>query len=398
MELSSEQLSEIAAARDAACAAIAQAQDEKALEAARVEYLGKSGKVSALRKSIGKLPPELKKPFGEAVNDAVAAVEAALGARKDGLARARLEAELSGPRLDVTLPGRPVRRGRRHPLSQTLEDMIAVFKGMGFSVASGPEVELDFYNFESLNFPKDHPARDMQDTFFVDDSALPKGAVPPGEVLLRTHTSPVQVRTMLAQPPPVRVIAPGRVYRVDSDQTHSPMFHQIECLYVDRGVTFAELKGTLDAFVRGFFGGDMKTRFRPSYFPFTEPSAEVDISCVICGGTGRAPAQRPAHLAAPAPDPLRPTESIGVTPSGEAGVAGKSAEGPLCRVCKGTGWLEVLGAGMVHPNVFRSAGYDPDEVSGFAFGLGVERIAMLRYGIDDLRLLFENDARFLAQF
>ncbi|WP_373048491.1 phenylalanine--tRNA ligase subunit alpha [Vulgatibacter sp.] len=398
MELTSEQLSEIAAARDAALAAIERAEDEKALEAARVEYLGKSGSVSALRKSIGKLPPQLKKPFGEAVNDAVAAVEGALTARKDALGRAKLEAELAGPRIDVTLPGRAVRRGRRHPLSQTLEDMIAVFTRMGFSVASGPEVELDYYNFEALNFPKDHPARDMQDTFFVDDSVLPPGTVPPGEVLLRTHTSPVQVRTMLGKQPPVRVIAPGRVYRCDSDQTHSPMFHQIECLYVDRGVTFAELKGTLDAFVKGFFGGDMKTRFRPSYFPFTEPSAEVDISCVICGGTGRAPAQRAERmkLAVPAPDPLRPTESIGVPPAGEA--AGKGAEGQMCRVCKGTGWLEVLGAGMVHPNVFESAGYDPDEFSGFAFGLGVERIAMLRYGIDDLRLLFENDARFLAQF
>ena len=276
--------------------------------------------------------------------------------------------------------------------------MIEVFTRMGFSVASGPEVELDYYNFEALNFPKDHPARDMQDTFFVDDSVLPPGTVPPGEVLLRTHTSPVQVRTMLKERPPVRIIAPGRVYRCDSDQTHSPMFHQIEGLYVDRGVTFAELKGTLDAFVRGLLGEDMKTRFRPSYFPFTEPSAEVDVSCVICRGTGRAPAQRLGKLAVPAPDPLRPTESIGVTPEGEPAQAVKSAEGPMCRVCKGTGWLEVLGAGMVHPNVFASAGYDPDEYTGFAFGLGVERIAMLRYGIDDLRLLFENDARFLAWF
>lgn len=387
MELSAEQQAEIAAARDAALQAIGQAGDEKALEAARVEYLGKSGSVSALRRSIGKLPGPLKKPFGEAVNEAIQAVEAALDERLREIAEAKLQAELTGPKIDVTLPGRKSPRGRRHPLTQTLDDMIQVFTRMGFSVASGPEVELDYYNFEALNFPKDHPARDMQDTFFVDDSTLPLGSVPPGELLLRTHTSPVQVRTMLGQKPPVRVIAPGRVYRCDSDQTHSPMFHQIECLYVDRNVTFADLKGTLDEFVKGFFGGEQRTRFRPSFFPFTEPSAEVDISCVICGGTGHADS-RLKKLAVPAPDPLRPDTSG----APQAGV------GPMCRVCKGTGWLEVLGAGMVDPAVFEGAGYDPDQVSGFAFGLGVERIAMLRYGIDDLRLLFENDARFLAQF
>jgi len=390
MELSPEQRAEIDAARAAALAAIAAAADEDALEKARVEFLGKSGQVSVLRRSIGKLPPEAKKTFGEAVNAVVGAVEEALEARRAGIEAERLKAELEGPRLDVTLPGRPVDLGRRHPLSQTMEDLVSILVRMGFSVERGPEVELDYYNFEALNFPKNHPARDMQDTFFVDDSVLPVGAVPPGELLLRTHTSPVQVRTMLGTKPPVRIVAPGRVYRCDSDQTHSPMFHQIEGLYVDRGVTFAELKGTLDELVRTFFGKEVRTRFRPSFFPFTEPSAEVDVSCVICGGSGRARGTHALRLAVPAPDPLRPTESVG-EPAAQGG-------GEPCRVCKATGWLEVLGAGMVHPAVFESVGYDPEQVTGFAFGMGVERIAMLRYGIDDLRLLFENDARFLAQF
>ncbi len=359
--LSEAQRAEIAAVRDAALAAIGAADDEKAVEAARVEQLGKSGKVSQLRRNIGKLPAELKPVYGEAVNEALAAVESALEARRTALQRAKLDAELAGPRLDVTLPGRPVPRGRRHPVTRTLDDMVEIFARMGFQVASGPEVELDFYNFEALAMPKEHSARDMQDTFYVDDSVLPEGAVPPGELVLRTHTSPVQIRTMLAERPPVRIVAPGRVYRCDSDQTHTPMFHQVEGLSVDRGVTFAELKGTLDEFVKALFGSAMRTRFRPSYFPFTEPSAEVDISCVICGGTG------------------------------------KLAGGP-CRVCKTTGWLEVGGAGMVDPEVFRHVGYDPEEVTGFAFGMGVDRLAMLRYGIDDLRAMFENDVRFLAQF
>ncbi len=391
MELSPEQLATIRAAGDAALAAIDAAADEQGLEAARVEFLGKSGQISLLRRSIGKVPPQQKKPFGEAVNGVVAEVESALEARSRRLADAKLEAELRGPRLDVSLPGRPLDHGRRHPLSQTMEELVAILGRMGFAVKSGPEVELDYYNFESLNFPKDHPARDMQDTFFVDDSLLPGGSVPPGEILLRTHTSPVQVRTMLGSRPPVRIIAPGRVYRCDSDQTHSPMFHQIEGLYVDRHVTFAELKGTLDELVRTFFGSEVRTRFRPSFFPFTEPSAEVDISCVICSGTGRARGAPALHLAAPSPDPLRPDASLGA-PAAEDG------RGDPCRVCKATGWLEILGAGMVHPAVFESVGYDPEQYTGFAFGMGVERIAMLRYGIDDLRLLFENDARFLAQF
>jgi phenylalanyl-tRNA synthetase alpha chain len=225
---------------------------------------------------------------------------------------------------------------------------------MGYEIATGPEIELDYYNFEALNFPPDHPARDMQDTFQIDDSNLDCGA-PPGSVLLRTHTSPVQARTMLAQKPPVRIICPGKVYRCDSDLTHTPMFHQVEGLLVDEQVTFAELKGTLLAFAQAFFGADVKIRLRPSFFPFTEPSAEVDVSCFLCHGKG-------------------------------------------CRVCKSTGWLEVLGAGMVHPNVFKAAGYDPEKVTGFAFGMGVERLSMLRFGMDDLRTLFENDDRFLAQF
>jgi len=390
MSLSSEQRARIEAAKDEALAEIAKANDEEALERARVSALGKSGSISGLRRTIGKLPHEERKPFGEAVNEAIAAVEAALSSRKDELARKKLEEELSGPRLDLTLPGRPARLGRRHPITRTICDLVEVLGRMGFEVAQGPEVELDYYNFEALNFPKDHPARDMQDTFFVDEGSISGGEFPPGSVLLRTHTSPVQVRTMLGRKPPLRIVVPGRVYRCDSDQTHSPMFHQIEGLYVDRKVSFAELKGTLAEVAKGIFGPEVRTRFRPSFFPFTEPSAEVDVSCVICGGTGRSAAPD-LHLAAPAPDPLRPEESIG-TP------AVPPADGAVCRVCKGTGWLEILGAGMVDPEVFRHAGYDPDAVSGFAFGMGVERIAMLRYGIDDLRLLFENDSRFLAQF
>jgi phenylalanyl-tRNA synthetase alpha chain len=361
MELSAEQRSEIAGARGAALAEIAAAPGERELEAARVTWLGKSGKVSQLRRNIGKLTGPLKAAYGEAVNEAVAAVESALEARRSELEQGRLHAELSGARLDVTLPGRRRWAGHRHPISRTFEDLLEIFARLGFSAYQGPEVELDFYNFEALAMPKDHPARDMQDTFYVDERVLPEGAVPPGELVLRTHTSPMQVRTMLARRPPLRAVMPGRVYRVDSDQTHSPMFHQIEGLHVDRGVTFAELKGTLDEFARALFGPNVRTRFRPSYFPFTEPSAEVDVSCVSCAGTGR------------------------------------TAAGG-CRVCKGTGFLEVLGAGMVDPDVFASVGYDPEELSGFAFGLGVERIAMLRYGVDDLRLFFENDVRFLSQF
>jgi phenylalanyl-tRNA synthetase alpha chain len=260
------------------------------------------------------------------------------------LRNARKEESLQKERIDVTLPGRRRPTGSKHPITLVTEEITEIFAGLGFQVAEGPEIELDYYNFETLNFPKDHPARDMQDTFFIDDN-----------ILLRTHTSPVQVRTMLKHAPPVRIIAPGTVYRCDSDATHSPMFHQVEGLMVDHGITFGDLKGILTIFVNQFFGKGIGVRLRPSFFPFTEPSAEVDIACVICKGKG-------------------------------------------CRVCKNSGWLEILGAGMVDPEVYRHVHYDPETISGFAFGMGIERIAMLKYGINDMRLLFENDLRFLRQF
>ncbi len=341
----------LSALADAARQEIGSAKDAASVEALRVKYLGKKGELSAVLGGMGKLPPEERRALGEVANRVKAELEALLQAAVGRAEAEKLEAELRGPKTDVTLPGRQVAPGHRHPVTRTMEDIVGIFRRLGFEVAHGPEIEQDWYNFESLNFPHDHPARDMQDTFFVDASWVRSTA----PVLLRTHTSPVQIRAMLGQQAPVRVVAPGRVYRRDSDITHSPMFHQVEGLLVDEGVTFAELKGTLDGFSRAFFGAGTKTRFRPSFFPFTEPSAEVDVTCVLCEGRG-------------------------------------------CRVCKMTGWLEVLGAGMVHPNVFRSAGHDPERVTGYAFGMGVERLAMLRYGIDDLRTLFENDVRFLSQF
>ncbi len=331
---------------------ISKAQNAQQLEALKARFLGKKGELSSILSSMGKLAPEERKAIGEATNTVKAEVEQFLEQAQVRLADAALEEELKGAKLDVTLPGRAGAFGRRHPVSQTLEDIVRVFSRLGFEIYSGPEIELDWYNFEALNVPADHPARDMQDTFYVEGTWLPKGV---GPVVLRTHTSPVQIRTMLAHKPPLRGVMAGRVYRKDSDQTHTPMFHQVEGLLVDEKVTFAELKGTLAAFAKAFFGASTKTRFRPSFFPFTEPSAEVDVSCVFCGGKG-------------------------------------------CRVCKQTGWLEVLGSGMVHPNVFEHASYDATKVTGFAFGMGVEWLAMLRYGIDDLRTMFENDARFLAQF
>jgi phenylalanyl-tRNA synthetase alpha chain len=324
----------------------------EAVEQARVKYLGKKGELSAVLGGMGKLAPEQRKEVGAIANKVKGEIEQLLEQAVHRAEDAKLDAELKGPKLDVTLPGRARVPGRRHPVSQTMEDIVSTFRRLGFEVAQGPEIELDFFNFEALNIPADHPARDMQDTFYVEDAFLPKGT---GPALLRTHTSPVQIRLMQSQPPPIRHVMPGRVYRKDSDVTHTPMFHQVEGLLVDREVSFAELKGTLDAFAKAFFGSDVKTRFRPSFFPFTEPSAEVDVSCVMCGGKG-------------------------------------------CRICKQSGWLEVLGSGMVHPNVFKSAGYDPAEFTGFAFGMGVERLAMLRHKVDDLRTLFENDHRFLAQF
>jgi phenylalanyl-tRNA synthetase alpha chain len=320
------------------------AQSVTELEQLRVRFLGRQGELTQLLRSLGKLPPDERPLVGAAANEAKRELEALLDAR---LAEAR-DAERASARrqqrLDLTLPGRRPPVGAVHPLTRVHDEIVTIFIGLGFSVAEGPEIETDYYNFEALNFPPDHPARDMQDTFFL-----------PGDRLLRTHTSPVQIRTMQAQRPPVRIICPGTVYRRDADITHSPMFTQVEGLAVDRHVTMGDLKGTLELFAREMFGPRSRIRFRPSFFPFTEPSAEVDVLCFLCGGEG-------------------------------------------CRVCSQSGWLEILGSGMVHPQVLRNVGYDPDEVTGWAFGMGVERIAMLKYGIDDIRLFFENDLRFLRQF
>ncbi len=289
--------------------------------------------------------------MGAAVNAARDEIEGLLGARQKALAREGLEAELRAPPLDVTLPGRrPDAAGRRHPVSAALDDLVEILARMGYEVAEGPEVELDYYNFEALNMPPDHPARDMQDTFYV----ATEGHGPTAPTVLRTHTSPVQIRSMLGRRPPLRICSPGKVYRRDDDPTHSPMFHQIEVLCVDRDVTLGDLKGTLAEFVRAFFGEGFRIRLRPSYFPFVEPGAEVDVTCTFCLGKG-------------------------------------------CRTCKGSGFVEVLGAGLVHPRVLRNVGYDPEEVSGFAFGCGIDRLAMLRSGVDDLRHFFEGDLRFLEQ-
>jgi len=362
----------------AARAAIGAAEDEKALEELRVRYLGKKGELSAVLRGMGQLAAEERPRVGEVANRVRDEVEAALAAARARIADARLEAELRGPPIDVTLEGRrPLPRGHRHPLTRAAEEITGIFARLGYEVASGPEIELDWYNFEALNIPAEHPARDMQDTFYVDEESLlaggpeeaappgaplARGAWQPGSVLLRTHTSPVQIRAMRRiGKPPVRIICPGRVYRSDYDQTHSPMFHQVEGLCVDERITFADLKGTLAAFARAYFGPGTRTRFRPSYFPFVEPGAEVDVSCTICGGTGR-------------------------------------KDGKRCSTCKESGWLEVLGSGMVHPRVLENGGIDPARCTGFAFGMGVERMAMLKYGIDDLRLFFDNDLRFLQQF
>jgi phenylalanyl-tRNA synthetase alpha chain len=359
--------------------AVASAGDERALEDLRVRYLGKKGEISAVLRGMGALSADERPRVGEVANRVRDEVEALLAAARRRVEDARLDAELRGPPIDVTLPGRSLLpRGHRHPVTRAAEDIAAIFARLGYEVASGPEIELDWYNFEALNIPPDHPARDMQDTFYVDEETLHEG-VPRGGVVLRTHTSPVQIRAMKRiGRPPVRVICPGRVYRSDYDQTHSPMFHQVEGLCVDEGITFADLKGTLAAFARAFFGPGTRTRFRPSYFPFVEPGAEVDVSCSICGGTGRIPIS-----------------------SGARELRGGGASGPAsrrCGTCKETGWLEILGAGMVHPKVLENGGIDPSRYSGFAFGMGVERPAMLRHGIDDLRLFFENDLRFLSQF
>lgn len=323
---------------------IAQAQDSAVLEQLRVKYLGKKGVLTEYLKSVGGLAPELRPQAGQAVNQIKETVNQALAARLTVLEDAELEARLGSETLDVTLPGRGQVTGGLHPVTRTLQRIEAMFAQLGFETAEGPEIEDDYHNFEALNIPAHHPARAMHDTFYFD-----------AHTLLRTHTSPVQVHVMEHRSPPLRIIAPGRVYRRDSDLTHTPMFHQVEGFMVDEQISFADLKGLLDTFLRSFFEQDLKTRFRPSYFPFTEPSAEVDIACVMCNGAG-------------------------------------------CRVCKQTGWLEVLGCGMVHPNVFSHVGIDNERYTGVAFGMGVERLAMLRYGVNDLRLFFENDLRFLKQF
>lgn len=329
-----------ALAKISGCTSLQELQD------VRVAYLGKKGAVTALLKGLGKLDKEERPKMGAMVNTVREALEAELSNVQAGLEAKALQARLDSERIDITLPGRTRRQGHLHPLTKVNEMIESFFMKMGYTVAEGPEIESDYYNFECLNLPADHPARDMQDSFYITDS-----------VLLRTHTSPVQARTLQSHEPnsPVRMIAPGKVYRWDYDATHSPVFHQVEGLVVDKGITFADLKGTLELFLRHIFGNDTKVRFRTSFFPFTEPSAEVDISCCMCGGEG-------------------------------------------CRMCSHTGWLEILGCGMVHPNVLRLNGYDTDKVSGFAFGMGVERIAMLLYGINDLRLFYEDDMRFLKQF
>lgn len=343
----------LTALTEAALKLVQDAQDLQALDRVRVEYLGKKGLISAQMKNLGKLSPEDRPAAGAKINSARDQVQEAISARRAGLERAAIDARLAEETVDVTLPGRGEHdSGGLHPVTRTLERIEAIFSAAGYRVAEGPEIEDDYHNFEALNIPAHHPARAMHDTFYVDDSAFAK----PGQAfVLRTHTSPVQVRVMESTQPPIRIICPGRVYRCDSDLTHTPMFHQVEGLVVDQGISFADLKGTVDEFLKSFFEADVPVRFRPSYFPFTEPSAEVDIGCTQCGGEG-------------------------------------------CRVCKNTGWLEIMGCGMVHPAVLEASGVDSERYSGFAFGLGVERMAMLRYGVNDLRMFFDNDLRFLRQF
>ena len=334
----------LAGIQQSAAEAVRNVASEADLQQERARFLGRKGELTAIMKGMGQLTAEERPIVGALANEVKVRLESLFSNRQEELRLEDLDRRLLTEQIDVTLPGRRVRKGYKHPIVKITEEVTEIFSALGFGVAEGPEIEKDFYNFEALNIPKDHPARDMQDTFYISD-----------EVVLRTHTSPVQIRTMLEQAPPVRVIAPGTVYRRDSDLTHSPMFHQVEGFLVDHKVTFGDLKGILTTFVDECFGKGTGVRFRPSFFPFTEPSAEVDIACVICGGSG-------------------------------------------CRVCKQSGWLEILGSGMIDPEVFKSVGYDPDVYSGFAFGMGLERIAMLKYGVNDLRLFFENDLRFLRQF
>lgn len=316
------------------------------LQDLKVKILGKKGSLTALLRQMGSLSPEERPAFGQVVNEVRDRLEKAWEAKNNELEQKKLAARLEAEQIDISLPGLNIPRGHLHPITQVIDQIEDIFLGMGFAIAEGPEIETDYYNFEALNLPKDHPAREMQDSFFISE-----------DIVLRTQTSPVQIRTMEKMCPrlPVKIIAPGRVFRNDDDATHSPMFHQTEGLMVDHRIRMSDLKGVLLNFARQMFGPDREIRLRPSFFPFTEPSAEVDVSCMICGGAG-------------------------------------------CRLCKGTGWIEILGSGMVHPKVLEMGGYDPKQVTGFAFGMGVERIAMLKYGIEDMRLLFDNDLRFLQQF
>lgn len=320
------------------------APDEPELISVKAYYLGKKGELTTIMKGMGGLSPEERPVFGQLVNVVKDSLEDAFTRRLLSIRKKATLDSLKKEKVDVTLPGRRTPVGKRHPLTLVMDEVVGIFTRIGFSVADGPEIESDYYNFEALNIPKDHPARDMQDTFYISE-----------DIVLRTHTSPVQIRTMERQAPPIRIIAPGSVYRCDSDVTHSPMFHQVEGLIVDKGISFGDLKGILKTFAGEMFGADVSLRFRPSFFPFTEPSAEVDIQCVLCRGEG-------------------------------------------CRVCSGTGWLEIMGCGMVDPAVFNFVKYDPEVYTGFAFGMGIERIAMLKYKINDIRLFFENDVRFLNQF
>ncbi|MDO3386985.1 phenylalanine--tRNA ligase subunit alpha [Gilvimarinus sp. SDUM040013] len=342
----------LAALTDEALALVDQAEDLAALDKVRVEYLGKKGQISAQAKMLGKLSAEERPAAGAKINQAKQQVQVRIEEVKTRLERAAIEAKLAQETIDVTLPGRARDIGGLHPVTRTLDRIAEIFAQVGYEVAEGPEIEDDQHNFEALNIPAHHPARAMHDTFYVEDKHFKTSG---GSYVLRTHTSPVQVRVMESSEPPLRIICPGRVYRCDSDLTHTPMFHQVEGLVVDKDISFADLKGTVDQFLKAFFEVDAPVRFRPSYFPFTEPSAEVDIGCTQCHGKG-------------------------------------------CRVCKNTGWIEIMGCGMVHPNVFRASNIDPDKYTGFAFGIGVERMAMLRYGVNDLRLFFENDLKFLQQF
>ncbi|HVO94481.1 MAG TPA: phenylalanine--tRNA ligase subunit alpha [Terriglobales bacterium] len=330
---------------------IQESASEAEIEQLRVEVLGRRGRLTLLLRGLKDLPAPERPRVGEQLNQLKREIESRLDERLESIKAQAKSQALQGQRIDITLPGSRWERGGAHPLTLVIDEIIDIFHGMGFEIARGPDVEDDYHNFQALNFPKDHPARDMQDTIFVSNDRL-----------LRTHTSPVQIRTMESRRPPLQVIVPGTVYRHDDDATHSPMFHQVEGFVVDENISFADLKGVLTHVLRQIFQRDAGVRFRPSFFPFTEPSAEIDIQCVICGGSG-------------------------ATKSGQ-----------VCRVCKASGWLEILGAGMIDPAVFKFVGYDPEQVSGFAFGMGIERIAMLKYSIDDIRLFFQNDVRFLKQF